>query len=144
MSGSIKKILFAVDNSSHARKGISLAAKLSKCEGAPVLLLHVMLPMPHLLADEGGALVKLDRELRLAGEEILLEFQKALEAEGVESLTRLAGGNVAEAIIDVCKEERCGLIIMGARGQSGIKSLLLGSTSHKVLQLSEVPVLIAR
>lgn len=144
MAGSIKKILFAVDTSTHAKAAVPLVARFSKSEAAPVVVLHVMLPVPHLLADEGGALVKLERELRLAGEELLSEFTDALKAEGVECTGRIEDGDVAEAIMRVCEEEKCGLIAMGARGQSGIKSLLLGSVSHKVLQLSHVPVLISR
>lgn len=144
MAGSTNKILFAVDTSKHAKAALPLAARFSKAEAAQVLLLHVMLPMPHLLADEGGALLKLERELRLAGEELLNEYGDALKAQGVECSARIEEGDVAEAIIRVCEEEKCGLIIMGARGQGGIKSLLLGSVSHKVLQLSNVPVLISR
>ena len=143
MSGSINKILFAVDNSEHARAGIPLAARLGKSEGAPVHVLHVMLPMPHLLPDANG-LIKLELELRLAAEELVVEFQNALEAEGVKCSVSIADGDVAESIIETCKQEKCGLIIMGARGQGGIKSLLLGSVSHKVLQLSDVPVLVVR
>lgn len=144
MPESVNKILFAVDNSDCARAGIPLAARFGKAEGAPVLVLHVMMPVPYLLMDEGGALVKLDRQMRLAGEELILEFQKALEAEGVECLGRLEEGDVADGIIRVCAEENCGLIVMGARGQGELKSLLLGSVSHKILQLSKVPVLVAR
>lgn len=144
MDTSIKKILFAIDNSEHARAGIPMAARMSKYEKATVVLLHAMLPIPSLLMDEGGALVKLDREFRLAGEELLLEFQRALEVEGVDSEPRLEDGDVAEVIMRVCEEEKCDLIIMGARGQGGLKTLLLGSVSHKVLQLSKVPVLIVR
>ena len=143
MSGTINKILFAVDNSEYARAGIPLAAKFGKSENAEVLILHVLAPLPYLLAEE-GVIVKIDREMHLAGEELLLEFQRALEADGVKCSVRLAEGEIASTVIEVCAEEKCGLIIMGARGQGGLKSLLLGSVSHKVLQLSSTPVLIAR
>ena len=143
MTDSINKILFAVDNSAHARAAIPLAGRFSKSEGAPVHILHVMLPMPYLLTEE-SVLLKLERELRLAAEELVLEFQNALEAQGARCSTEIVSDDIAQAIIDTCEKEKCGLIIMGARGQGGVKSLLLGSVSHKVLQLSHVPVLIAR
>lgn len=144
MPGSITKILFAIDNSECARAGIPLAAWLGKRDNAEILLLHVILPLPYIQSEGGDTLLNIDRELHLAGEELLLEFQQALEAEGVKCSVRLADGDVAQTIIETCAEERCGLIIMGARGQGGIKSLLLGSVSHKILQLSDTPVLIAR
>lgn len=143
MDGRINKILFAVDASEHARAGIPLAAKLGKSESAEVLILHVLPPMPYMLMNE-SILIQIDRETHLAGERLLQEFKQALEAAGVKCSVRQADGDVAGTIISVCEEEKCGLIIMGARGQGDLKSLLLGSVSHKVLQLSNTPVLIAR
>lgn len=144
MAGAIRKILFAVDNSDYARAGIALAAKLSRSEGAGVVIVHVILPVSQFVLDNSGSIVGLSREFRLAGEKLGLEFQKALEAEGVECSLKIVEDDIVKGIINTCDEEKCDLIIMGARGQGSLKSLLLGSVSHKVLQLSKVPVLIAR
>ncbi|QKT06473.1 universal stress protein [Gordonia sp. X0973] len=49
-----------------------------------------------------------------------------------------------KAIIDVATDRGASLIVVGSRGRGGFKGLLLGSTSQKVLQHSEVPVMIVR
>lgn len=51
-------------------------------------------------------------------------------------------GDPAHQILEYAKEHEQDLIIMGSRGLSGIKEIMLGSVSHKVTQLSKCPVLI--
>jgi len=49
-----------------------------------------------------------------------------------------------EAIIEVAEREGCDLIMMASHGRSGIKGLLLGSETHKVLTHCRIPVLVYR
>ena len=49
-----------------------------------------------------------------------------------------------EAIIDTAASKQCDLIIMASHGRRGIKSLILGSETQKVLTHSKIPVLVYR
>jgi len=51
---------------------------------------------------------------------------------------------VEVAIVDAADYERCDLIIMGSRGHSELEGLLLGSVTHRVLQMASCPVMVIR
>jgi nucleotide-binding universal stress UspA family protein len=64
---------------------------------------------------------------------------------GWDAEARLARAEttVWRAIVDVADELDASLIVCGTRGLSGIKSVVLGSVSHAVLQHAHRPMLIA-
>ncbi len=45
------------------------------------------------------------------------------------------------SILDIAKNQECDLIVMGARGMSGLRGLLVGSQVNKVISHSTCPVL---
>jgi nucleotide-binding universal stress UspA family protein len=53
-------------------------------------------------------------------------------------------GYAAREIVDDAREVDADVIVMGSRGRSDITGLLLGSTAHKVIHLSDRPVLVVR
>jgi len=57
---------------------------------------------------------------------------------GVEQVeTRAALGDPAEEVVAFAKDVKADLIICGSRGFGKLKSMLLGSVSHKIAQLAE-------
>ena len=73
---------------------------------------------------------------------------------GVESAAQEAGltfrlehassDDPYEAIVETAKRLHCDLIVMASHGRRGIKGLLLGSETQKVLVHSTIPVLVQR
>jgi nucleotide-binding universal stress UspA family protein len=49
-----------------------------------------------------------------------------------------------EAIIRVAEQKGCDLIMMASHGRSGVKAILIGSETQKVLTHSKIPVLVYR
>ena len=56
--------------------------------------------------------------------------------------TAARDGSIAGAILDVADELDAEAIVLGSRGLTGVKSLLLGSVSHAVLQHADRPVMV--
>jgi nucleotide-binding universal stress UspA family protein len=53
-------------------------------------------------------------------------------------------GKAAPEIVIVAEEIDAGLIVMGSRGQGGIRRALLGSVSESVVKHAHCPVLVVR
>jgi nucleotide-binding universal stress UspA family protein len=51
---------------------------------------------------------------------------------------------VAEVIANVAEVEKCELIVMGSKGKSDLEGLILGSVTHKVLNIASSPVLVVK
>ena len=65
--------------------------------------------------------------------------------KGIKADSKILSGNVAEAILKYAKQKKITLIVIGSQGLQGIQKLkTLGSTSRKISELANVPVLIVR
>jgi nucleotide-binding universal stress UspA family protein/hemerythrin-like domain-containing protein len=75
---------------------------------------------------------------------ILAKAVAAAGAFGIpcEAVAR-TGPRPYELILDVAAEQGCDLIFMASHGRKGLKAMVLGSQTHKVLAHSTLPVLVA-
>jgi nucleotide-binding universal stress UspA family protein len=136
-------VLLAVDGSKHAEKAVDLATKLAQIDHDEVVIVHVIEVMPTRFQVPPDVEYVLDEEaIRLAK-----RYAEDLEAAGVKARTEfrhIRYGHAARVICDIAEDIDAGLIMMGSRGKSDLTAILVGSVTHKVLHLSDRPVLIAR
>lgn len=142
----IRKILVAIDGSEHAWKALDLASELAKGHQAELIVLHVLAhePVPEALrtyAEVEGLPVEEEaarfRYGRTLGDALTREAQDRARAGGVAAVeARTAEGKPATVIVETAKAERADMIVMGSRGLSEPRALLLGSVSHKVAHLA--------
>jgi nucleotide-binding universal stress UspA family protein len=135
-----ERIVAAVDGSECADRAVDLAAELAAGFGAEVIVVH--------LAETIAAwTVAIEAETPEEAIWLADDAVRRLKDRGVSARAEVRGavrGAVAHGIVEVAEEEDAGLIVMGSRGLGDVAGLLLGSVAHKVLYLSNVPVLIAR
>lgn len=142
------KVLFATDGSGPARGATELirqlvlpvTEKLTVLSVAPQSFLSGARPDPAFLlkaspAARRSALAESEEEAQAAA----TELDPGVE---VEALARW--GNPIEEILRTARRVQAGLIVLGAKGHSGLSIMLLGSVSQGVVQNSTVPVLIVR
>ncbi|HET6203037.1 MAG TPA: universal stress protein [Planctomycetota bacterium] len=67
---------------------------------------------------------------------------RAAAARGLRCSTRLLLGPIAESIVSEARRFRAGAIVCGTQGRRGLKRLLLGSVAERLLQTSNLPVVV--
>jgi nucleotide-binding universal stress UspA family protein len=82
--------------------------------------------------------------MREYAESILSDGKKKAEAEGVQVETLMVDGHVVEEILKAARDGDFSLIVIGSRGLSTIKELLMGSVSDGVTKHAPCPVLVVR
>jgi nucleotide-binding universal stress UspA family protein len=135
-------IVYATDGSEHAHKALQHVQNIAKLNQSVVYLVHVYPSVSDFIGYE-----EYDRILarRIAqGRKILEEPEQMLKSAGIDCRSELIEGPTGEAIIKVAETRVSDLIILGARGLSGLEGLLLGSVSQKVIRHSHCPVLVVR
>jgi len=144
-----KRILVAVDGSEYARQALREAVDLAKLADASLTAMTVSPDVATWLFAGGyGGLVppvntdELNEQTRRQYEHMLAEVLGSVETNGLQIEKVVRHGPAAEAILAEAHDRGYDLIVVGSRGRGELKSLLLGSVSHHVLQASEVPVLV--
>jgi nucleotide-binding universal stress UspA family protein len=76
---------------------------------------------------------------------VLTQGIELAEARGVKASGELIeAGSIVQALIELAAEEKVDLIVVGTRGMTGFKKLILGSVSNGLVSHSECPVLVVR
>jgi len=76
------------------------------------------------------------------GEGLLDGASQDARERGVTNVeTLLENGEAADVVLDIAEKQKANLIVIGSRGQGDLKSLLLGSVSHKVANRSDINVI---
>ena len=133
-------IVVAVDGSPRSEKTIPVAVDLAGRYGSSVTIVHAR----EYERYEGS---DVDLGPPIPAEELVerevAKFRDAgLEAEGI--IRRVSSGRTADQIVDVANEANADLIVMGTRGMTELKSLLLGGVASKVVHQAACPVLLVR
>jgi nucleotide-binding universal stress UspA family protein len=137
-----KKILVAVDGSEHALKAASMAGDFARQMRADLRVVTAYEPVPTYLG-EPNLQHALDERFAQANKVLADAMQQIGEIPG-ELKTDILEGPAAEAILAVVEARGNDLVIMGTRGLGGLKGLLLGSQSQKVVAHAPCPVLLVR
>ena len=138
-----RTILLAVDGSKYSEKAVELAKQLASAGSDEVVVTHVTELLPGRFQTYPG----LDSELDQEAIELTKGYVAELEGAGIKARAELQSaqyGGVARILTNLAEDLDAGLIVMGSHGRGDLTALLLGSVAHKVLHLSQRPVLIAR
>jgi nucleotide-binding universal stress UspA family protein len=135
-----ERIVVAVDGSPKSEKTIEVGLDLARRYGSMVTVVHVREHERYEGSD-------VDLGPPVPAEQLVNDVLATFRDGGVEAkgeIRRVSSGSTPEQIVQVAEESRADLIIMGSRGMTEWKSLLLGGVATKVVHHAACPVLLVR
>lgn len=146
------RILVATDGSEEAQLAARAAIEVANETGSELHVVHAREPVGLSLSHRAPGLREEVYFPREAVEEFekrartLLEEQvgKMEEAGATVARAHLKTGSPVTEVVNLGEELGAGLVVVGSRGHSGIKRLVLGSTSEGVVRYAAGPVFVVR
>jgi nucleotide-binding universal stress UspA family protein len=143
-----KQILLPTDGSDLSERAVLAGISFAKEVGGEVIGLTVR-PEFHTFTYKTDMIEDTEPEFNAATEQQankhLAFISDAARSAGVAcSVAQAVSDDPYEAILQTAKERKCDLIIMASHGRRGLKGMLLGSETQKVLVHSDIPVLVYR
>jgi nucleotide-binding universal stress UspA family protein len=142
ISETISRILVPIDGSAHSEIGLAHAVRVAKWSKAELIVMVAFDPPSRL--HRRGLLPpeEIVSAMEADAKELAGEAANLLQSKGIKVRGLAVRGDPSEAIIGVAEDEKVDLIVMGRRGLQGIRGMLLGSVSERVLRHSEIPVMV--
>ncbi|MFD1616249.1 universal stress protein [Gelatiniphilus marinus] len=141
----MKKILVPTDFSKQAENALKVAAQLAKQHGGEIYLLHIV-EIPMHKVDPLSSYNNLPEAIyfmKLAHKQF-----EALKAKpylnGLTIHEHVDLHEIFKGIFQSCKKHEIDLVVMGSNGVSGLREMLIGSNTEKVVRTSETPVLVIK
>lgn len=141
----MKKILVPTDFSEQAENALKVAAQIARKHDCEIYLLHI-LEIPLHKVDPLNSYNDLPEAvffMKLAHK----KFETLTNKEYLKGLViyeTVDFHEIFKGIFHVCEKHDIDLIIMGSNGASGLKEMLIGSNTEKVVRTSKTPVLVVK
>lgn len=147
--GKFLKILVPIDGSQPSMDAFEYAIEMAKKDGACIIALTVnRIPLSSygLATPEGELQSSREKEIVMESEQRFEQLKQHAKQNNVELETELINSQMSidGTIVEYAESKDIDLVIMGTRGRSGVKKLLLGSVASAVVTYSPCPVMIVK
>ena len=130
-------IVVGYDASDCARAALNTAIEVAKALGDDITVV-----MAYEVSRLGGEVADYAAALRERADEVVEHATHQAAAAGFEINTMIVEELPAQALVDVADRTDARVIVVGSRGIHPLQGALVGSTPHKLLQVSHRPVLV--
>ena len=135
------KILVAIDGSESAKKAFTTSIYLASVSKCRIDVIHVV---SCEFGGDSAASLDLVEDLKIKANSMLEEYKKNALEKGIQPKFMLEIGDPANMIIEIINSQDYDLVVLGTRGMSVFKELVLGSVSIKVMHHAKCPVMVVR
>jgi nucleotide-binding universal stress UspA family protein len=137
-----QRIVVAVDGSVHAERALDTAIAWARCSGAQLVLVSVV-PF-HAVPFGGPQVVPPINEVEVEAHRKMLErlAEHAMKSGIPNTVTELLQGMVIDELLEFISQDPPSLLVVGSRGLSAAKRIILGSVSESLVHSAPCPVLV--
>lgn len=132
-------IIVGYDGSAGSEAALSSALDLGKRLGEPLTVVFGFDANP-----VGGEALDYWKAVRQHGESVLARALEEAKSAGVEVDSVVAEKAPSDALSELAEERDASMIVVGSHGERPIAAAILGSTPHRLVHLSQRPVLVVR
>lgn len=155
----IDTILYATDLSPHSPRVFRHAMSLAQQYGSKIIIVHAMEPLSPFAKSMVDLYVSKEQNEKLHAEamekmqdiirerlELFCKDELCTDPEGRDRVKEILilEGRPSEVILREAARLKPDLIVLGSHGHTAVGEILLGTTAHRVMQRSPVPVLLVR
>ena len=137
----IKKILVPLDGSKNSLRGLDEGIYLARQCQATITGLYVIPIYPRNLAD---AIMPFQIHLSKEAKKFMEEAKKRSAQKGIVFNYKVIFGSPTVEIEELSRKGKFDIIIIGSRGQSGLKEAFLGSVANAIVHKVKIPVLVVK
>jgi nucleotide-binding universal stress UspA family protein len=143
------KIVVGIDGSAESMKAVEFAVSMAKIYRAELIAVHVLTSdIGYIYSSPGveGPPLTIKEIILLAEDEATKWFDEAKEIANNKEIQLktefiVAKKSVLNTMLEYVEEHNINLIVVGTRGRSGIKKMLLGSVASGLVTYASCPVL---
>jgi nucleotide-binding universal stress UspA family protein len=138
-SENMKRIVVATDLEGNSEAALEYARKLAGAYGARIVLAHGLDPLDFAAVDTmpRRVLRNLPDQARAAVDQMVADLVR----EGIHSHSEVRQGAVVQMLLDVARQYKAGLIVVGTRGHCGAGPVAVGAIVEALVRLAPCPVL---
>ncbi len=131
------EIVLGYDGTECAEAALGVAIDLARDLGTKLIVTYAYDP-----ARIGGEVRDLDKALEARGREVTGEAEEKGKSAGIDSEVMIIKQKPSVALSTLAVERGARFIVLGGYGERPATGAILGSTPHKLLHISEVPVIV--
>lgn len=135
------QIIFPTDFSENAKKALPYAAEIAYQADSELILFHASQDAMYLSPNFDEARKQTIEKTSNQFDQLINELQEDERFKDLSISTALQLGQPVTALLEFIRESNAGLIVMGTKGDTGNRNIVLGSVATSVIKKSNVPTL---
>ena len=135
-----KRVLVGTDGSRFSQPAVDKAISFAQSYCGDLVVISVVDVPTEFYAEAPQAVEDMIRKAK----QYTADVKKKAETAGVRAESYVGEAESWEAIVNLAREQAADVIVMGSHGRTGLRRLLMGSVTEKVIGYAACPVLVVR